>query len=763
MGLFLRGFETRKSIIAINLSTRSFTKIGTKYTGKRWLTEWKSLGSNLGQHESVRRETELREETEIDEWEEENETTNNRTQPPKQPYWKRYEIKNKHRDVKTFFKTPEWMKPAWSTAERLRGWWVGKHATEKSQSQEAYGDIYPLEIPSPTKQDNLSEVSDMEGLVRRVGVGLPINLALRRTLLKEAKMDVGLKHMLNALQRRDPHELLRVLVQLERADPGRANSSPLLDIPSNTFSEILRLLDPKHFFGRYKRLLQNFHHRDLLEMRIDTVDYDGTHRAYTVYLHYLHRMIMKRWQRHPTYLSDYKMLLKAARFTGNQTVADLTWKSLCSNRFQVMPGRRILPDVECFNYYMATMCWSDILSPFHSDKLRVVSHLKEQRQWEDRPHRLNRHRVGPDYGIKISVSRLFRQMSEMGLVGNEETFCLLMISASREEDLAMVEAIVKRVWNIDVNQQNDNDPRLNKLLLDSPLHPSKRLIRTIVHIYAINNDLPTALRVIDQVSRKYSIDIPIEAWEDILQWTAIFARKKGSALHRERGFDQGILPPAGMNDVWLMMTSEPYYVKPTLTMYNVYIRHLLSRRQIGEAQLQIGEAYRLQTELARREQHYRVLYENSLRRRKPDSALTRIRERNFVFHRLRLRTSRMYMRRWINFLIYRPSKYLTTYHQNWAFQNIPMIVKTYKSLLRGEITYQTYTGHVRLQTGTQKETKLRIWRRRYGNMQSRRRRLRVSLGKYLKRKRIRLDLQRKAGGRMDKHAPDVVWNHPQNV
>ncbi|QSZ36974.1 hypothetical protein DSL72_009066 [Monilinia vaccinii-corymbosi] len=749
----------RRYTFATTFSRRSFkvTEIGPRYDGKRWRHELR--GRENGQDEYVQRGTAFREDSESGQLERGG--GGSQLQPaPKQPYWKRYEIKDTYRHVKTFFKAPEWMKPSWSKEDKLKEWWIGKHATEKSQSQEAYGDIYPLEIPTSHENDAVSDSSDMVSLIRRVGVGLPINLAQRRILLKEAKMVLGYKHVLRALQIRDPHELLRVLVKLSKVDNYGVNFSPLLNMPPNTFSEILRLLDPKHFFGRYKRLLKDFSHRDLLEMRMDTLDHDGNHRAYTVYLWHLHRIIMKRQVKYPLYLFEYRMLLKAAKFTGHQGVADLTWKSMLSNRFQVTESRRVLPDVECFNYYMATMCWSDVLSPFHSDKLRVVSHYKELRQWNVRPHALNRHRIGSDDGIRITVSQLFREMVAAGLIGNEETFRMLMVSASREGDLETAREILKKVWRVDIDDpKSSNNPELDKIVPDSPLYPSEKLIRTVAHIYCINNNLPMAMRVVDQISRQYSINISMETWQDLLEWTAVFARKRGSAFHIEKGFDEGILPPTGMTDVWVSMTSEPYNVRPTLPMYNIFIRNLISRRQIREAQVQIAEAYRLHNKLASRLHHYKILYENSLKRRKSDSAVTAIRQRDFIFHRLRLRTSRMRMRQWVNSIIYRPTKYLSKYHANWAFQEIPNIVGRYKSFLRGQISYQTYTGHVRLETGTPQEAKLRIWRRRYGDKGAKRRRLRRSLGRLLRRREHRHAQSRKAAGGSNQLAAKIVQDH----
>lgn len=759
MGPFLRAFETRKSTIAATLyTTHSFTKLGRSYYGKRCLYEFR--GPENGHDKSLPGESDIQEETGVDQSEEGNEATNDGLQAPKHEYWRRYEIRNKFRDVKTYFKTPEWMIPAWSKPEKLKDWWVGKHATEKSQSQEAYGDIYPLEIPTTREKNESSNESDMVSVIRKVGVGLPVSLAQRRILLKEAKMVLGYKNVLRALQLRDPHELLRVLVKLSDVDNFGVNHSPLLDISPNTFSEILRLLDPKHFFGRQKRLLHSFKHKELLEMRIDTVDYDGTHRAYTVYLWHLHRIIMKRQIRYPLSLSEYKMLLKAAKFTGHQAVADLTWKSMMSNRYQVMGSRQVLPDVECFNYYMATMCWSDILSPYHSDRLRVISHYKELRQWGDRPHQLSRHRIGPDDGVRISVSRLFQEMSAVGLMGNEETFCLLMVSASREGDLVTAETILKRVWQIDIESKSSEGSKLNARLPDSPLHPSQRLLRTIAHIYCINNNLPTAMNVIDQVSRKYSIEISKETWQDLLEWTAVFAKKRPSAAQRERGFGEGMLPSASMDRVWDNMISEPYNIRPNISMYNIYIRHLLSTRKFGKAQVLIAEAHQLHKELVRRSNHYRILYENSLTRRKTDSVVTSIRQRDFIFHHFKLKISRMYMREWINYLIYRPSQVLSKYHAKWAFQEVPAIIKRYKTFLRGEITYQTYTGHVCLRTGKPEETKLRIWRRRYGDTSSRRRRRRKSLGKLLKKKsEFRYNRDRIAAGGQVHLAAKVVQDH----
>ncbi|TGO49902.1 hypothetical protein BOTNAR_0413g00090 [Botryotinia narcissicola] len=757
MGLFLRGFATRKSIIATTLHVPPLPKSDKKYNGRRWLYE--SAGPRNSPSTFVRRERGNEEATIIEQFEEGDEIINDGSKAAKQAYWRRYEIRNKHRNVKTFFKTPEWMKTPWSKEENLKDWWVGKHATEKSQSQEAYGDVYPLEIPTPGEQDEVSDGSDLVSVIRKVGVGLPVNKAQRRILLKEAKMVYEYKNVLRALQLRDPHELLKVLVKLSKVDNFGVNYSPLLDIPPNTFSEILRLLDPKHFFGRYKALIQDFKHKDLLEMRTDTLDYDGTHRAYTVYLWHLRRIVMKRQIKYPIHLSEYKMLLKAAKFTGHQEVTELTWKSLISNQFQVMENRKILPDVECFNYYMATMCWSDVLSPYHSERLRVVSHHKDLRQWDNRPYQFNRHRIGSNNGVRLSVNKLFQEMGKAGLIGNEETFCLLMISASREGDLETAKTILKRVWNIDVELKNGENSKLNTRIPDSPLYPSRKLLRTIIHMFCINNDLPMAIHVMDQVSRKYSIDIPTRAWQDLLEWTAVFARRRGSAAQRELGLDEGVLPSSSMNEVWNNMILH-YNVEPNLSMYNIYIRHLLYNRQIGTAQIQIARARQLHNKLAKRVDRYRILYESSLKRRKPDSIITQIRQRDFIFYRFKLRVSRMYMRQWVNYLIYRPAEYLSKNHANWAFQKIPDIVNNYKTFLRGELTYQTYTGHVRLDTGKYEDKKLRIWRRVYGDTRSRKRRKRKSLARLLNRKNeYRYNRDRKAVGGPVQLAAKVVQDH----
>lgn len=764
---FSRIVGTRKFTIVTRRLTHSFTKVAGRLNsdrreiGKRGFWESKDTGDDQNQsvqgEEGNDQDSLVRGELKFrgyrlpkgNSQSKETEVTHGSLQAPKPRYWERYKIKHNPsiESVKTHFSTPSWMLASWTKKERASDWWTGKHATEKSQRQEAYGDIYPLEIPTRISINAYSDDSDTVAQIRSVGVGVPINLVQRKSLLNEAKKAVTYRHVLRALRMRNPHELLQIMAKLAEAYDGDITSSPIYEIPPNTFSEILRLLDPKHFFGRYQGLLEDFKHKDLLELRIDTLDHEGTHRAYTVFLWHLHRLMLKRrLNRYPPSLSDYKLLLKAAKFTGCQAVADLTWHALLSNRSQVVETRRIVPDVECFNYYMATMCWSDTLSPFHADKLRVVSHHKELRQWERRPHLFSRHRLGGDYGIKITVSRLFREMSAAGLIGDEETFRSLMVAASREGDLETVQAILKRVWQIDIDESRSHENfHVNKYAPDSPLYPNTELIRTMVHVYCINNDLPMAMRVIDKISRKYSIKIPVKAWQDVLGWTAVFARKKGSVFHQEKGLDEGILPPSGMKSVWLSMISEPYNIKPTLRMYNVYIRHLLSTRQIGEAQAQMVQAYQLHSQLVKTALRYRYLYESSLKKRKSDSMITSSRRRDFVYHQLKLKISRMYMRSWVSYLISKPSKFLTKYHADWAFQRIPMIVQGYNSFLQGKISYQTYTGHVVLHTGKVRNTKVRIWRRRYGDKTSSRRRRRRWLGILLRRASRRVEKSKTKG------------------
>jgi hypothetical protein len=551
---------------------------------------------------------------------------------------------------------------------------------------------------------------------------------------------VAFERLRKGLRMRDPQACFMALVELstitENATEHERTSSLLLQISPNTFSEILRLVDPAHFLGRHGELRQEFSPHYTRVLGVGTAGDHGFHQFYIKYLHHIYRIFVFRRlinPHQPPTLSDYKMLLKAARWTGNVGMANSTWKSLAKNHFSIQAATKVVPDTECFNHYLATLCWSDVLNPLHAHQLRTLPSNLRPRTFNRPPRTLAAHRVGPVDGIKLNVSRYFREMAELGLVADVETLCILMVASGREADLTTVASILNRVWNIDVekimsNKQLEIQP-VEGIAPNSALYPSAELLLAIAHIYGTNSDIPTAIRLVDLVSRAYSIEIPVKVWLELLQWTHVLAaRRRGVAAM------VGQLPASAVLNLWSIMTSEPYNVNPTMRMYDLFIGSLIMSANIGKAQTHMLEALTLHKEDANVLKRHRALWLTSSRNR-PNSMVTAKHERDYNYRLLRVQRNRQYFRLWFTRIIHKGSKSMGNV-KSWYQRNVPDLVGQWISYAPKVVRYEIDTGIVELRTGARALNKARMARRTFGssvsNAQERRY---ISLKRLMKKKK----------------------------
>ncbi|KAM3088295.1 hypothetical protein ACMFMG_002349 [Clarireedia jacksonii] len=519
-------------------------------------------------------------------------------------------------------------------------------------------------------------------------------------LLDRSMETAAFKRLKKALRMRDPQECFMALVELSSATERDPTSSLLLQVSPNTWSEILRLIDPEHFLGRHGELRQEFSPHYTRVLRAGTVDEHGFHQFYVKFIDHIYRIFVFRRSINPLLpptLADYKMLLKAARWTGNQGMAKSTWRSLVKNHFRGGAATRVVPDTECFNHYLATLCCNI-----------------EPRTWNRPPRTLAGHRVGPD-GIKINVSRHFREMAELGLVADMHTLCILMVASGREADLDTVEAILKRVWNIDVEKiMSKAQPRIEQMegmMPGSPLYPSAELLRTVAHIYGINSAIPTAMRVVDYISRAYAVEIPSQVWYELLQWANVLSMKRRGWKVATNDVLVGQLPPAAVGNLWSIMTSEPYNIKPSMKMYNVCIGNLISNERFGDAQARMQEAWTLhkrQVKILKRAKRLMLAGLKFV----PNSLGTEKHIRDFNFLKLQVQRYRQYLRLWLARIIRKGGKSLGNV-KSWAHRNVPDLIKQYNAFSPPVISYPIDTGFVELHTHVKAQNRLRMVRREF--------------------------------------------------
>ncbi|CZR65020.1 uncharacterized protein PAC_14920 [Phialocephala subalpina] len=518
----------------------------------------------------------------------------------------------------------------------------------------------------------------------------------------------------SALRTGNPHAVMRSLMNLVQLESYGYPSPLLLATPPPIFSEILRCIDPKHFVDPYTAVFSEISSvsTHLLggEKILGREDY---YEFCSAFIGQAGRIMNARRQLWPLNLSDYKYLLKCAKSVGHANAAEQIWKSMITPPKGQQQGDSVVPDAEAFNHFLAVKCWQAKTNPKHRYRLRVIEENYTPRSWLIPPHTLASHRVGTSSGIKAQASQLFRQMVKFGVTGNEETFCLLIIALSREADLDGIAAILRRVWNIDVDsimtKEESSIPPPTAYSQRSPFFPSNYLLYSIAHAYGSNNDISTALRLLDYVSRHYSITIPLNVWNEILQWTALLAvkkmpvRKKGEEV-KETGRETGQLPAEAVSNLWQTMTSEPYNVKPTIQMYNRLMTNLAHRQRFGEMQRRMEDARTVLKKevriLGRKEAAFVATQERG------KDSLVEARARDLIYARFRVWRNRQYVKRWLRMLITRGSKNLS-YDDRWSQQNFPNIVRDWVVFLPNPVKYKTSSGHVRFWSGT---NQLKRWR-----------------------------------------------------
>ncbi len=411
-----------------------------------------------------------------------------------------------------------------------------------------------------------------------------ITLGLPDSSLGSTSTYVARQRVRDTLQQKLPHELLPAVLDASQ-DPGYMKS-----LPSTTFVEILEVLHPRHFVADFKHIYKDLHPNQVEAFR--TAEFHNISAAYTSKIR---EIIARRLHAgRDLEIEEWRSLLQWVAYVGDGVTALDIWID--------MVNCKIRPDLICYNFYFMARCWSGASFPLERHRQRVIPKTLQLRQLREtgQSHlqRLRGFQVGPG-GLKDEITRMFAVMVNRGIMADAKTFGLLMTALSREGDLQGVKSVLKKVWEIDVDKilEGDQVPvKPRNLSTESPLYPTTDTLYAIAHIYGSNNELPTALRLVDFVSRKYSIAIPPEVWDELLEWAHVLSSPR-RALRREDGTSQGQLPLKSVESLWNTMVSAPYNIRPDMRMYNHYCSNLFKRQMLHAMlhQMRAGLAlYRVQ-------------------------------------------------------------------------------------------------------------------------------------------------------------------------
>ena len=381
------------------------------------------------------------------------------------------------------------------------------------------------------------------------------------------------------LQNEEYDALLPALLRLSQRPEA-------LESLSSTFlAESIHSLKPQHFIDPAKLAYHGMHptiiqslHGSMRQLRDIFFDYTQSLRVLTGRM----RRAGKKFR-----LREYTTLMDAARATGDARLALYLRNCMREDEIEL--------DTTCYNYFFESLSWDKGHEPIESYKLRVTAWNLKNQSIRDRVGALHYHRISAAK-LKTIFIRAYEEMVQNGISSNATTYCLFMQALSRSGELDFAKLVMQKIWDIDVDKvMNDEDETaIFECDLDrsSPLFPNQELLFTIAHIFGSNNQMSTALRLVDHVARKYDLEIDSDVWMQLAQWTFVLSKRRGGRnLERKESDSVGQLPIDSFEQLWRTMTSEPYNLQPDELLYNMRIRSL-RRRNLRHVMIQVMEEIR---------------------------------------------------------------------------------------------------------------------------------------------------------------------------
>ena len=375
--------------------------------------------------------------------------------------------------------------------------------------------------------------------------------------------------VLDALQRRkDPKLVMKAFIQASE------NPQYLQSLPQSTFERILELLAPEHHIKPFTEFRDDWSLIKELWPRVERLVIDYTNIV---------DLLMTRWREagRPFRLAEYRFMMKIA--------CELRSQEMAENVRLDMEASEVEMDTTCYNYLIETKCWNEALDVKEWHHHRFIRYFTQARKYIYRTGGggipLNGYKSYTVHGrksIQVVVSRHFSEMVEKGLVADVNTFRILLLAQGRAGQVAAVKSILRKAWDVDLDsvRVEKDGAHTSQLSPDSPIYPTPLLLETIAHVFGYNNDLATAMRAVDYMSRKFTIEITRQTWFELLRWAYILSQqtprgKVRRKTYRRGKFHRGKVLIRAPLDLWSAMLSPPYSIQPSLRMYRYLIRRLL--------------------------------------------------------------------------------------------------------------------------------------------------------------------------------------------
>lgn len=338
------------------------------------------------------------------------------------------------------------------------------------------------------------------------------------------------------------------------------NEKLVASLPHTVFLEAFLLLSPAHFIIPYRDIHQPIHYT--------TVKYKGYRSLSSLFSEYANSLSnivgIRKAAGHETSLAEFKHLLDCARSIGDGDMADALWMRMAKNQ--------IAPDRQCYTLHMEAKICDHAYTGRQRQQLRLTKFNYRMRNSDGMTPSL------PGYGTgKNSVAKWagqsFREMTELGIAGDEATFATYLLSQSRTGRMIGVKQVLKMVWNIDADAVCNGEPDLPEVQpfdRSSPLYPTDRLLFAVAQAYLTNNDSGGALRLVHFISKSYDIPIPSRVWLEIFKYAFVFTVPRNGKQRRDLSLGK-------VSYDFLLKLSSAMCTRPFNVQHSAYEYRLLAK------------------------------------------------------------------------------------------------------------------------------------------------------------------------------------------
>ncbi|KAF5664141.1 hypothetical protein FHETE_7192 [Fusarium heterosporum] len=387
----------------------------------------------------------------------------------------------------------------------------------------------------------------------------------------------------------------------------------LIELPTTTFSAILRALDPIE-----NRELDVAHGIKISvgEMQLTNarhlVDKFGVRHQHRFVLSALGALLKARREAGcPRIIHDYEVLIRFAGACGDINEAVFWFGSITRDGLQPKRTTATWNEFLKARYHMNPVYYQydrqrvlqtsrDAYRIFSLSELKNIWRMESLRYSKNAllkfPVNRQRHRLWASNFLwmrqKTGFQSYFghwRRSKDIGVLLNEEMLCNALIGFARSGSLAHIRGIVlKRGFGIGLVENKDEGTFSiggRKLFRQgSPRAPTARLLNAIVEGIGGMSRIRLAFDLLIHVSNIYRIKIPHETWSNLFNWAYVCSSKSNRSQRQfMKSPRSAVVDHRLVTEIWDTMISEPYNVQPTFEDHITYIKLLIFRKRFTAA------------------------------------------------------------------------------------------------------------------------------------------------------------------------------------